>query len=981
MSIVQRGIFSSSRPGFVKKQLVRELERVKKGAITLAFVLGATHAAAQSGEGTLTGRVSESGSGRSLEGAIVTISDARYRDYTDASGRFSITDIPPGEYEVTITYVGLESEQATVTVRADQTTTINTDLERQAGIEMITVRGMRTGIDRAINEQKTAAGIVNVISEESFGAMVDGNIGQAMQRLPGISVDLDQDGSQGSINIRGVSGEYNSVQMDGNRVPSSGGSNSFNPRQLAADGITKIEVIKAPTPDRDGDAVGGIVNLVSRSAFQRQGRQMSLDLSAQLNEEPGNWGQSGTFSYSDIFSVNGEQNNLGLSLTVSSYDTDRYSRNADQDWVQVTPENNPALNLGAYGGDPVWFMESTHFEHDTRETKTNTISGSIDYRISEGNSFYLRPTVSTYSRQGTKYETDIDIDTEFENDADGNKTYAALTPTYGRGTAGSEGSRGWIGTLEDQDNTLYSLSAGGSHENDADVLTYNLSFSSNKSEIHDDSEMNMLMEPDDPWFIFEYEVFDPNGDIRVDVINGVDSTDLSLLTEGELEKVYGEKTEDAFSARLDWERNFALDNGAFTFKTGAKYRLSSQTRDLTVNLYETDDAFPYAQVLVPTDEVIFRKPKYFDVQPQVGLAMLQSNPELFEFVEDDSLEDSNVEDYDAEETISAVYAMGTFETGIHTIIGGLRYERYGWDNENKMVSYLNDVASVTPVSRSDSHGFVLPGLHLRHALSENLILRESYNRSYARPRLSELSRGRWVDDEGNIEDGNANLQPAISDNFDAQLEYYTEQGGLYSVGVFYKDISDFTYTETYEFNELDSAGVPIAVTNGDFEYERPVNGTDAKNYGIELIARQNMYFLPGALQGLNVALSTTLTESDANYPDRTDGRDLPLEGFSELLYTVTLGYNWGGFSARIDYTYRDDYIEGLGGDIESDEFYAAEDRVDAEVHYSISDRLHAFLTGSNLTDQPQVSYQGYAPFVEDASFAGRKYTMGLRFEF
>jgi len=132
---------------------------------------------------------------------------------------------------------------------------------------------------------------------------------------------------------------------------------------------------------------------------------------------------------------------------------------------------------------------------------------------------------------------------------------------------------------------------------------------------------------------------------------------------------------------------------------------------------------------------------------------------------------------------------------------------------------------------------------------------------------------------------------------------------------------------------------------------------------------------------LNVALSTTLTESDANYPNRTDGRDLPLEGFSELLYTVTLGYNWGGFSARIDYTYRDDYIEGLGGDIESDEFYAAEDRVDAEVHYSISDRLHAFLTGSNLTDQPQVSYQGYAPFVEDASFAGRKYTMGLRFEF
>ena len=73
MTIERRDESQAIRQGFVKKQLVRELERVKKGAVTLAFVLGASHAAAQSGEGSLTGRVSESGAGRSLEGAIVTI--------------------------------------------------------------------------------------------------------------------------------------------------------------------------------------------------------------------------------------------------------------------------------------------------------------------------------------------------------------------------------------------------------------------------------------------------------------------------------------------------------------------------------------------------------------------------------------------------------------------------------------------------------------------------------------------------------------------------------------------------------------------------------------------------------------------------------------------------------------------------------------------------------------------------------------------
>ena len=959
--------------------------RLGKGlqlAIAMLFLLGgAMHASAQSAtEGALTGRVAESGSGRSLEGAIVTVGDSRYRDYTDASGRFSITDIPAGDYRVSVTYVGLAQVVNNVTISAGDATTYDVNLAREEGLQSITVRGMRTGTDRAINEQKTAAGIVNVVSEEMFGAMLDGNIGQAMQRLPGISVDQSQDGSHGSINIRGVSGEFNSVQIDGNRVPSSGGSNSFNPRQLAADGVTKLEVIKAPTPDRDGDAVGGIINMVSRSAFQRRGREMSLDVSAQLNEEPGNWGHSGKFSFSDILSVNGEQNNLGISFTLSRYDTDRYSRNADQDWVQVTPENNPQLNIESYN-EPVWFMESTHFEYDTRTTLTNTLSGSIDYRVGDNHSFYVRPMVSTYERNGVAYETDIDIDTAFDNDIDGDKTYAELTPRYGRGTADSEASRGWIGTLDDQENDLYSLSLGGRYENDSDLMTYDLSYSRNKNTIRDDSELNMLMEPDDPWFIFEYEVFDPNGDIRVEEVNGVDPTDLSLMTEGEMEKVYGSKEDETFSARLDWEREFILENGAFTLKTGGKYRSSSQYRDLTVDLYEMDDTFPYADVLRPTDEVIFRKPKYFDVQPQVGLAMLESNPELFEFVEDDSLEDSNVEDYDARESISAAYLMGTYETGIHTIIGGVRFERYEWDNRNKEVSYLNEVPTVTSVSRGDSHTFWLPGIHFRHALTDNLILRESYNRSFGRPRLSELSRGRWIDDEGNIEDGNPALQPAIADNFDAQLEYYTDRGGLYSVGVFYKDIADFTYTQAYDFNELGPDGIPVPAQNGDFEYERPVNGTDATNYGLELIARQNLFFLPGPMQGLSVALSTTLTESDAEYPNRTDGRDLPLEGFSELLYTVTLDYAWDRLSARLDYTYRDDYIEGLGNDIESDEFYAAEDRLDAEVHYQFSDRLQAFITATNLTDEPQVSYQGYRPFVEDASFSGRKYTFGMRFDF
>lgn len=932
--------------------------------------------------GSVSGKVSDKNYNGYLEGVIVRTKDGSRATSTNRFGEYTLRDVNEGENIIVFSYMGYARESRPVTVTSAKSTHLDVRMgERIIQLEAYTISASQEiGQARAINQQKTAKGIVNIISEEVFGSMLEGNVGQALQRMPGISVDESQDGSQGSINIRGIAGEFNSVQIDGNRIPSSGGSRSFNPRQFAADGVTYIEIVKAPTPDRDGDAIGGIINLITRSAFQREGREMKLKLASILNEEPNKWGFSGGFSFSDLFSVGGGKNNLGISFSLSSYDTNRFSLNADQDWIQVTPENNPELNMDEYD-EPVWFFESTHFEHATHKTKTQTISGSIDFQANDYNMFYIRPMISYFERNGVSYETDIDIDTRFQNKVGGRKTYAALTPTYGRATEDSEGSRGWIGTLEDQNNLLYSFSVGGEYKREDSLLTYDIFFSKNKRTVDDDTELNTLMEPEDPGFIMEYEIIDPNGDVEVNIVNGVDPADLSQMTEGELEFVSSEKTEEVLSAKMDWVKTFIGDRGIFNLKIGAKLRKSNQEFDEQVDLYEMDETFPYASVLEATDEILFRKPKYFNVQPQAGKDLFASNPELFKFVEDDSLEDSNVGDYDAEETTTAAYVMGTYEWGPHTIIAGVRWEKNKWDNVNKQVSYLDDIPSVTSINQGSSYSFWLPGVHLRHELSENVILRESYNRSYGRPRLSELSRGRWVDDEGNIEDGNPNLKPAISDNFDAQIEYYTDQGGLYSVGIFYKNIEDFTYTQVYNFNELNASGIPIVDDGGDFEYERPLNGAGATNYGLELILRQHLYFLPGPLNGLSAAISATFTESDADYPNRDDDRDLPLEGFSSELYTFTLDYALGDFSARVDYRYRGDYIEGLGDNIESDEFYAAEYRVDAEATYQLQKGLFLFATASNLTDEPQVSYQGYSQFVEDASFAGRKFTFGVEYNF
>ncbi len=249
--------------------------------------------------------------------------------------------------------------------------------------------------------------------------------------------------------------------------------------------------------------------------------------------------------------------------------------------------------------------------------------------------------------------------------------------------------------------------------------------------------------------------------------------------------------------------------------------------------------------------------------------------------------------------------------------------------------------------------------------------------------LGALTLGRIVATNGNITDGNPKLNPATSQNFDWQGEYYTASSGLYSVGVFYKDVKDFSFQQDSRFLALDPSGEPIIIpgaTSG-LRYRRQVDGGKAKQGGVELIARQRLTRGPEFLRGFTAGTSATFTDSKATYPGREDRTDLTLAGFSPYLFSASLEYARGGLFVRADYRYRDSYVEGLGTDRSSDEYYSAEERVDAEISYEIRKGISIYASGTNLTNRWQNSYQGYKQFIEDASLSGRKYTVGMEYKF
>ena len=128
----------------------------------------------------------------------------------------------------------------------------------------------------AIARQREAINVKNVVAADSFGNIADGNIGDFLQQMPGITA-VYVGADVRSVQIRGIDGALNSVTMDGDRVASSQSASTgrtFEFEQASLNNIETIEVTKAPTPDMDADSIGGNVNIVSKSAFDRHQPRM-----------------------------------------------------------------------------------------------------------------------------------------------------------------------------------------------------------------------------------------------------------------------------------------------------------------------------------------------------------------------------------------------------------------------------------------------------------------------------------------------------------------------------------------------------------------------------------------------------------------------------------------------------------------------------------------------------------------------------------
>ncbi|MDJ0906406.1 MAG: TonB-dependent receptor [Woeseiaceae bacterium] len=380
-----------------------------------------------------------------------------------------------------------------------------------------------------------------------------------------------------------------------------------------------------------------------------------------------------------------------------------------------------------------------------------------------------------------------------------------------------------------------------------------------------------------------------------------------------------------------------------------------------------------------------------------------------------------IESNDIEEETEAVYLMFNldFQLGNVPVSGnfGVRYV----DSDVKTVGLQNvgggngvpitDGVGVTndylaPVSYGPEESETLPALNLNFELTDNDVLRFAYAQVMGRPPVGQMKggAGSWfggtINDPGSPVDGLTEynvwtngtpyLDPFRADQFDLSYEHYFEEGGAVTVAVFYKDIeslvegpTQFTFADG---NVPDPDDLGLIVPDGHFLniYQTYLNN-DLGGYiqGIELAGTKTFDGLPGYWGGLGVTASYSYTDSETEVGGGAFyNRNLPLPGLSENVWSATVFYDWGGFSAHVNMRYRDEFVQNLpipgAGSPTLAQDYTT---MDAQVGYAFDNGLSIVVSGNNLTDEENIIEYGVDGAFGEFKQFGRQYYFGLNYKY
>ncbi|HRE81314.1 MAG TPA: carboxypeptidase-like regulatory domain-containing protein, partial [Opitutaceae bacterium] len=419
-------------------------------------VMAQTSAAA----GMVEGRVLNESSGNYLNNARVSIPGTTFETNTDITGFFRLRNLPAGSVTLQVSYVGLTTETMVVRVDSDAVVTQNFSLrlgetkgadssERVHQLDALTVAERQlSGRASALQEQKNAPNIKNVIAFDEFGEMGEGNVAEYLKYVPGLDISYSPQIPL-TMSIRGMPASGTLVTIDGavgvTTLP--GVTRNFDFSNTATANIDRVEVTKTPTPDLPANAVGGSINIITKSGFSQPKPLLRYNLFATDDELGGIDAYSPSMSKVPGSDSMTSKRSIQPSFNVSYVRpiNDRFAATASvsyaarqMDWRYFTPT-----------WDRVRLVQTSNAVNNVSVFRTNKSgSASLDWRVSPDDLF-------TFSFQKSDQVSHVRSNTFTVNLGAG----AVGDGTYSLGAATGVGTlaRSYTANTQDKVTTTYGL--------------------------------------------------------------------------------------------------------------------------------------------------------------------------------------------------------------------------------------------------------------------------------------------------------------------------------------------------------------------------------------------------------------------------------------------------------------------------------------------------------------------------------------------
>ena len=954
--------------------------------------------------GSVTGVVVEAGGGGPLPGANVVIKGTTQGTSTDLNGRYRLTGLAPGAYDLVFSFVGFQQKTVTgVEVTAGEPTELDISLREEAAqLEEVVVSAEVAGDSKSglLKKRQKAASMSDAISAELMSQSGASSAAAAMKKVTGASV---MEGKY--VHIRGLGGRYTNAQLNGLSLPTaSADKNAVQFDLFSSSILDNITTSKTFTPDQPGDFAGGLINLNTESYPTNLTLSVSTSMSVDTKAHFG--GNFMTYKGGDYDFLGFDDGTREIPSFVRNLPADQIPTNPETIKRQIREEVDAA---GATSFDQLGENSLARRVHQLSRSFNSTLGPRAG----------TAPVNQSYSI-GIGNETDVL----------GNPLGFVFNVNYGYSSSGySDGFTGlWrapqeegrldsellvdeaLGTTEASVGGLLSANytVAQNHEIGTNVMysrrgeseasqrsgRWPEQFGADTTVVFQDRNLryterqlysaqlrgkHFFPSLGDAQIEWKASVSDTRQEepdtrifgnlLRLNVEDGqvVDSSyTVDLNGFSNPTRFYRDLSEDSYNAKLDLSVPFnAFGAGRRSnVKFGGTYRSDSRSFSERTFVYDPQGSGVDRFTGAPND---------FFADDNVGIVGFETLREGTQFEAEEPIfglvpfEDTEPQDsYTGDRTVAAGYAMVDLQvTDRLRLIGGARLERTDLEIQTEGLVQVPDTSGATPgeINVTD----LLPSLNVVYQLQDDMNLRAAATRTLARPTFREIApfvRRPFVLGETII--GNPQLDRTLIANLDLRWEWFPSPGDIVAVSVFAKD-----FQGAIEVNLLET-------TNS----QRSWSNTDARLFGAEFEVRTRLDRFSSALEHVSVGTNLSLTQSRAEVPNSDLTREL--EGQSPYTFNLNVTYDnpESGTTTGLYYNTFGERLTALGLPPKPNAF----EQPFHQLNFNFSQRLMDHWTVSasveNILGDTSTEVHPFSgrQFNRQVSPKGREISLGLSYE-